>query len=43
MADTIRPYIGQDILEIGSGIRNITQELMAGKHYYRFRHQFLLP
>jgi SAM-dependent methyltransferase len=34
MADTIRPFIGRDILEIGSGIGNITQELMAGKHYY---------
>jgi glycosyltransferase involved in cell wall biosynthesis len=34
MAETINPYIGRKVLEIGAGIGNITRELMAGKRYY---------
>jgi SAM-dependent methyltransferase len=34
MAETITPYIGNNVLEIGAGIGNITRELMAGKRYY---------
>jgi glycosyltransferase involved in cell wall biosynthesis len=34
MAETIAPHIGENVLEIGAGIGNITQELMRGKRYY---------
>jgi glycosyltransferase involved in cell wall biosynthesis len=33
MADVIRPYCGQRVLEIGSGIGNLTQELIPRRHY----------
>ena len=33
MADTIRPYVGQNVLEIGSGIGNLTKELVPRKKY----------
>ncbi len=34
MAETITPFIGRLVLEIGAGIGNITRELMNGKAYY---------
>jgi glycosyltransferase involved in cell wall biosynthesis len=34
MSETITPYIGGNVLEIGAGIGNITRELMCGKRYY---------
>lgn len=34
MADTIRPYVGQSVLEIGSGIGNITKKLIPRQNYY---------
>lgn len=34
MADTIRPYIRQNVLEIGSGIGNLTKKLIPRKSYY---------
>lgn len=34
MADTIRPYIGQHVLEIGAGIGNLTQALAPKKKSY---------
>jgi len=34
MADTIRPYVGQNVLEIGAGIGNLTKEFMPRKKYY---------
>ncbi len=34
MADTIRPYVGQNVLEIGAGIGNITKEFMPKKNYF---------
>ena len=34
MTETINPYIGRNVLEIGAGIGNITRELMGGKRYY---------
>ncbi len=34
MADTIRPYIGDRILEVGAGIGNLTQALLPGKTFY---------
>jgi len=34
MADMIRPYIGQNVLEIGSGVGNLTDKLIPRKTYY---------
>lgn len=34
MVETIAPFIGRLVLEIGAGIGNITRELMNGKRYY---------
>jgi glycosyltransferase involved in cell wall biosynthesis len=34
MADTIRPYVGDCVLEIGAGIGNITAELMTARKYF---------
>ncbi|HPZ08395.1 MAG TPA: bifunctional glycosyltransferase/class I SAM-dependent methyltransferase [Candidatus Eremiobacteraeota bacterium] len=34
LADTIRPYVGQNVLEVGSGIGNITRLLLPRKSYY---------
>ena len=34
MADTIRPYIGKDVLEIGAGIGNLTQFLISRRRKY---------
>jgi glycosyltransferase involved in cell wall biosynthesis len=34
MADTIRPYLGSQVLEIGAGIGNLTRLLVAGKQHY---------
>jgi SAM-dependent methyltransferase len=34
MVETIKPFIGRLVLEIGAGIGNITRELMNGKRYY---------
>lgn len=34
MADTIRPYVGQHVLEIGAGIGNLTQMLIPRRSYY---------
>ncbi|HEY4365564.1 MAG TPA: glycosyltransferase [Bryobacteraceae bacterium] len=34
MADTIRPFVGQRVLEIGSGIGNLTRALVAGRARY---------
>jgi len=34
MADTIRPYLGSNVLEIGAGIGNLTRLLVAGKQRY---------
>ncbi|HBY59046.1 MAG TPA: glycosyl transferase [Solibacterales bacterium] len=31
MADTIRPYVGERVLEIGAGIGNLTRELIRGR------------
>jgi glycosyltransferase involved in cell wall biosynthesis/phospholipid N-methyltransferase len=33
MADTIQPYCGQRILEVGSGTGNLTRELIPREHY----------
>lgn len=33
MADTIRPYVGQNVLEIGSGMGNITRKLIPRTSY----------
>jgi glycosyltransferase involved in cell wall biosynthesis len=33
MADVIRPYVGERVLEIGSGIGNLTQQLVPRKEY----------
>jgi glycosyltransferase involved in cell wall biosynthesis/phospholipid N-methyltransferase len=33
MADTIRPFCGQSILEIGSGVGNLTQKLIPRRAY----------
>jgi glycosyltransferase involved in cell wall biosynthesis len=33
MADTIRPFCGQRVLEIGSGVGNITQKLVPRREY----------
>jgi SAM-dependent methyltransferase len=34
MADTIRPYVGRQVLEIGAGIGNLTRLLVAGRMRY---------
>jgi glycosyltransferase involved in cell wall biosynthesis len=34
MADTIRPWVGSRVLELGAGIGNMTQQLAAGRKYY---------
>ncbi len=34
MADTIRPFVGQRVLEIGSGIGNLTRALVQGRDRY---------
>ena len=33
MADTIRPYCGQRVLEIGSGVGNLTKMLIPRRHF----------
>ncbi len=33
MADTIKPYVGQRVLEIGAGIGNLTTKLIPRKNY----------
>lgn len=34
MADTIRPYVGREVLEIGAGIGNLSRILVKGKRTY---------
>ena len=34
MADTIRPYLGKRVLELGAGIGNMTQQLAGGRKHY---------
>jgi glycosyltransferase involved in cell wall biosynthesis len=34
MADTIRPYVGKRVLEIGAGIGNLTRALVQGREHY---------
>jgi len=34
MADTVRPYLGMRVLELGSGIGNMTQHLSLGRRSY---------
>jgi SAM-dependent methyltransferase len=34
MADTIRPYVGNDVLEIGAGMGNLTRLLLPGRKRY---------
>jgi SAM-dependent methyltransferase len=34
MADTIRPHVGQRVLEIGAGIGNLTRALIRGRNRY---------
>ncbi len=34
MADTIRPFVGQRVIEIGSGIGNLTRALVKGRKRY---------
>ncbi len=34
MADTLKPHIGDSVLEIGSGTGNITRSLLPRAHYY---------
>jgi len=34
MADTIRPYVGRRVLEIGAGMGNLTRQLVAGRKRY---------
>jgi len=34
MADTIRPYVGKRVLEIGAGIGNLTRQLAARRELY---------
>jgi SAM-dependent methyltransferase len=34
MADTIRPFVGERVLEIGSGIGNLTRALLKGRPRY---------
>ena len=33
MAETIRSFVGQDVLEIGSGIGNLTKHLIPRRNY----------
>ncbi len=33
MAQTIKPFVGQRVLEIGSGLGNLTRELLPREHY----------
>jgi glycosyltransferase involved in cell wall biosynthesis len=34
MADTIRPYLGRRVIEIGAGMGNLTRHLVAGRKRY---------
>ncbi len=34
MADTVRPYVGDSVLEIGAGIGNLTRQLSRGRKRY---------
>ena len=34
MADTIRPFVGKRVLEIGSGMGNLTRQLVSGRQKY---------
>jgi SAM-dependent methyltransferase len=34
IADTIRPYIGRNVLEIGAGMGNLTRQLLPGRKRY---------
>lgn len=34
MSDTIAPYVGQNVLEIGAGIGNLTKQLIPRKQYF---------
>ncbi|HZY58253.1 MAG TPA: glycosyltransferase [Candidatus Binataceae bacterium] len=34
MADTVRPYLGSRVLELGAGIGNMTQQLAGGRKRY---------
>jgi glycosyltransferase involved in cell wall biosynthesis len=34
MADTIRPYVGKRVLEIGAGMGNLTRQLLPGRKRY---------
>ena len=34
MADTVRPFIGKRVLELGAGIGNMTQQLAGGRKHY---------
>ena len=34
MADTIRPYVGKRVLEIGAGMGNLTRQLVSGRQLY---------
>ena len=43
MADTIRPFCGQRVLEIGSGVGNLTQQLDPAPRVRGVGHQPALP
>lgn len=34
MADTIRPYVGKRVLEVGAGMGNLTMQLLRGRERY---------
>lgn len=34
MADTIRPFVGKRVLEIGAGMGNLTRQLVGGRNVY---------
>ena len=34
LADTIRPYLGESVLEVGAGIGNLTRLLVKGRKHY---------
>ncbi len=34
MADTIRPFVGKRVLEIGAGMGNLTRQLISGRQLY---------
>jgi glycosyltransferase involved in cell wall biosynthesis len=34
MADTVRPWLGTSVLELGAGIGNMTQQLAGGRKHY---------